>query len=240
MEYVTTENWEKIVLQVALSVKLFLNSEHCLPSSENIAQRIRSWTSLAIRTPPRRDRSSVVAVKFLGTMAKSYRGGDLWLSGDPVPSPETAAQKACQHIRGLRFFSNSGRRFSAAWPSVSTVSPWFPWAIPSLLGRLPRLRTRNRARQASSSPPAASSSRSNWEPPLSESINWAPLGFAMYSTSFCTRLHPKPPTRELEFGIPPKSDFRHREPSSSRPAHFRSVHVALLLVLASLGSSKAS
>jgi hypothetical protein len=75
-----------------------LNSEHCLPSSKNIAQRIRSWTSPAIRTPPRRDRSSVVAVKFLGTVAKSYRGGDLWLSGDPVPSPETAARKACQRL----------------------------------------------------------------------------------------------------------------------------------------------
>jgi hypothetical protein len=87
-----------------------LNSEHCLPSSENIAQRIRSWTSPAIRTPPRRNRSSVVAVKFLGTVAKSYRGGDLWLSGDPVPSPGTAARKLA---------SASAARVSSPTPVVS-------------------------------------------------------------------------------------------------------------------------
>jgi hypothetical protein len=32
----------------------------------------------------------------------------------------------------------------------------------------------------------------------------------MYFTSYRTRLHPKPPTSELEFGISPKSDPRRR------------------------------
>jgi hypothetical protein len=70
----------------------FLNSEHCSSSSE-ISCCGSGSPPPVIRTPPRRDRSSVVAVKFLGIVAKSYRGGDLWLSGDPVPSPETAARK---------------------------------------------------------------------------------------------------------------------------------------------------
>jgi hypothetical protein len=97
-----------------------LNSEHCLPSSENIAQRIRSWTSPAIRTPPRRDRSSVAAVNIFGHVAVTLCGGGLRLNGVAVPSPDSAARRA--HLHRLKSAILIRRRPAAYKLSAGTAS----------------------------------------------------------------------------------------------------------------------
>jgi hypothetical protein len=83
---------EKIGLQLGLSVKLSTESGALFTVFRNITPWIRVSSPPAIRTPPRRDWSSVAAVNILGVVAKGYGGGELRLNGDHRALTESAAR----------------------------------------------------------------------------------------------------------------------------------------------------
>jgi hypothetical protein len=107
---------------------------------------------------------------------------------------------------------NAASQPCAACPNRATASPWPPLTARRPPELLPRHRTRTHVRQRSSLSPAASTTCSNWPPPLATPKLSPPLAALDYREPRHEESLAIIPS-ESQFPFSPNSSFRHRETS---------------------------